>query len=216
MRSRPTPDAQAPALRGHPAGRIKPNREKVSTSSSSDVTLLLQEWSGGDSSAADRLLPVLYDELHRIAAGALRGERRGHTLQPTALVNEAWMKLADQNAPWKNRAHFLGVAAQAMRRILVDHARRKSAQKRGGDALRVTLADVAATESNEVDLVRLDDALEKLAALDERQAKMVTMRFFAGLTVDETAEALGVSEKTVKRDWAAAKAWLHRELGGGR
>jgi RNA polymerase sigma-70 factor (ECF subfamily) len=188
----------------------------VSTSSSSDVTLLLQEWSGGDSSAADRLLPVLYDELHRIAAGALRGERRGHTLQPTALVNEAWMKLADQNAPWKNRAHFLGVAAQAMRRILVDHARRKSAQKRGGDALRVTLADVAATESNEVDLVRLDDALEKLAALDERQAKMVTMRFFAGLTVDETAEALGVSEKTVKRDWAAAKAWLHRELGGGR
>lgn len=187
----------------------------MATSSSSDVTRLLQEWSAGDPSAADRLLPVLYDELHRIAAGALRGERRGHTLQPTALVNEAWMKLAEQSAPWQNRAHFLGIAAQAMRRILVDHARRKSAQKRGGDGLRVTLADVAAKESNEVDLVRLDEALEKLAALDERQAKMVTMRFFAGLTVDETAEALGVSEKTVKRDWAVAKAWLHRELGGG-
>ena len=124
------------------------------------------------------------------------------------------MKLADQSVPWQNRAHFLGVAAQAMRRILVDHARRKSAQKRGGDGLRVTLADVAAKESNEVDLVGLDVALEKLAALDERQARMVTMRFFAGLTVEETAEALGGSEKTVKRDWAAARAWLHRELAG--
>jgi RNA polymerase sigma-70 factor, ECF subfamily len=183
---------------------------------SSDVTRMLREWRAGDPSAADRLLPVVYGELHRLAASYLRRERTGHTLQSTALVNEAWLKLADQSAPWQNRAHFLGVAAQAMRRILVDHARRKSAQKRGGDGLRVTLGDVAAKESNEVDLVRLDVALEKLAALDERQARMVTMRFFAGLTVEETAEALGVSEKTVKRDWAAAKAWLHRELGGGR
>jgi RNA polymerase sigma-70 factor (ECF subfamily) len=183
---------------------------------SSDVTRLLQEWSAGDPSAADRLLPVVYGELHRLAASYLKRERTGHTLQPTALVNEAWLKLAGQGSPWQNRAHFLGIAAQAMRRILVDHARRKSAQKRGEDGLRVTLADVAAKENNEVDLVHLDVALEKLAALDERQARMVTMRFFAGLTVEETAEALGVSEKTVKRDWATAKAFLHRELGGVR
>ncbi len=181
---------------------------------SSDVTRLLREWSAGDPSAADRLLPVVYGELHRLAASYLRRERTGHTLQPTALVNEAWLRLAGQGSPWQNRAHFLGVAAQAMRRILVDHARRKSAQKRGGDGVRVTLADVAAKETDEVDLVRLDVALEKLAALDERQARMVTMRFFAGLTVEEAAEALGVSEKTIKRDWAAARAWLHRELTG--
>lgn len=181
---------------------------------SSDVTRMLREWSAGDPSAADRLLPVVYGELHRLAASYLKRERTGHTLQPTALVNEAWLKLAGQGSPWQNRAHFLGIAAQAMRRILVDHARRKSAQKRGEDGLRVTLADVAAKENNEVDLVHLDVALEKLAALDERQARMVTMRFFAGLTVEETAEALGVSEKTVKRDWAAARAWLRRELTG--
>ncbi len=177
-----------------------------------DVTRLLQEWSAGDPSAADRLLPVVYDELHRLASSYLRRERSGHTLQSTALVNEAWMKLADQSAPWQNRAHFLGVAAQAMRRILVDHARRRAAGKRGGAEERVTLADVAAPGGTDFDLVALDEALERLAALDERQARMVTMRFFAGLTVEETAEVLGVSEKTVKRDWAAAKAWLHREL----
>lgn len=184
---------------------------------SSDVTRMLREWSAGDPSAADRLLPVVYGELHRLAAGYLKRERTGHTLQPTALVNEAWLKLAGQGSPWQNRAHFLGVAAQAMRRILVDHARRRQAQKRGGGELRVTLTDGAALQGgNEVDLVRLDEALERLAALDERQARMVTMRFFAGLSVEETARALGVSEKTVKRDWAAAKAFLHRELGGGR
>ena len=184
---------------------------------SSDVTRMLREWNAGDASAADRLLPVVYAELRRLAAGYLKRERTGHTLQPTALVNEAWMRLAGQNAPWQNRAHFLGVAAGAMRRVLVDHARRRQAQKRGGGDLRVTLTDgAAAGGGNEVDLVRLDEALERLAALDERQAKMVTMRFFAGLTVEETAEALGVSEKTVKRDRAAAKAYLHRELGGGR
>jgi RNA polymerase sigma-70 factor, ECF subfamily len=181
---------------------------------SSNVTRMLQDWSAGDPSAADRLLPVVYGELRRLAAGCLRRERTGHTLQPTALVNEAWMKLAGQDAPWQNRAHFLGVAAGAMRRILVDHARRRHAQKRGGGDLRVTLTDgVAASASGgDVDLVLLDGALERLAALDARQARMVTMRFFAGLTVEETAEALGVSEKTVKRDWAAAKAWLRREL----
>ncbi len=184
----------------------------MATDPSSDVTRMLRDWSAGDASAADRLLPVVYGELHRLAASYLRRERTGHTLQSTALVNEAWMKLADQSAPWQNRAHFLGVAAQAMRRILVDHARKKSAQKRGGHEARVTLADVAAPDGGLVDLVQLDEALERLAALDPRQAKMVTMRFFAGLTVEETAEALGVSEKTVKREWAAAKAWLHREL----
>jgi RNA polymerase sigma factor (TIGR02999 family) len=180
---------------------------------SSDVTRMLHDWSAGDPSAADRLLPVVYGELRRLAAGYLKRERTGHTLQATALVNEAWMKLAGQNAPWQNRAHFLGVAAEAMRRILVDHARRRQARKRGGGDLRVTLTEgIAAGPANEVDLVRLDEALSRLAALDERQARMVTMRFFAGLTVEETAEALGVSEKTVKRDWAAAKAWLRREL----
>ncbi|HEY3351519.1 MAG TPA: sigma-70 family RNA polymerase sigma factor [Thermoanaerobaculia bacterium] len=185
---------------------------------SSGVTRMLREWSAGDPSAADRLLPVVYGELRRLAAGYLKRERTGHTLQPTALVNEAWMKLAGQNAPWQNRAHFLGVAAGAMRRVLVDHARRRQAQKRGGNDLRVTLTDgvIASGAGNEIDLVRLDGALERLAALDERQARMVTMRFFAGLTVEETAEALGVSEKTVKRDWAAAKAFLLRELGGAR
>lgn len=188
----------------------------MATDPSFDVTRILHEWSAGDASAPDRLLPVVYDELHRLAAGYLRRERTGHTLQSTALVNEAWLKLAGQSAPWQNRAHFLGVAAQAMRRILVDHARRRAAAKRGGHEPRVTLADVAAPDGREVDLVLLDEALERLAALDERQAKMVTMRFFAGLSVEETAEALGVSEKTVKRDWAAAKAWLHRELAGAR
>jgi RNA polymerase sigma factor (TIGR02999 family) len=178
---------------------------------------MLREWSAGDASAADRLLPVVYAELRRLAAGSLRRERAGHTLQPTALVNEAWMRLAGQSAPWQNRAHFLGVAAGAMRRVLVDHARRRQARKRGGGDLRVTLVDPPAPGGgNEIDLVRLDGALERLAALDERQARMVTMRFFAGLTVEETAEALGVSEKTVKRDWAAAKAYLRRELGSGR
>ena len=184
----------------------------MATDPPGDVTRLLREWGAGDRSAVDRLLPIVYDELHRLASGYLKRERTGHTLQSTALVNEAWMRLADQSAPWQNRAHFLGVAAQAMRRILVDHARRRAAQKRGGQDARVTLADVSAPGGREVDLVLLDEALERLAALDERQAKMVTMRFFAGLSVEETAEALGVSEKTVKRDWAAAKAWLHREL----
>jgi RNA polymerase sigma factor (TIGR02999 family) len=188
----------------------------MATGTSSEVTRMLREWSAGDASAADRLLPVLYGELRRLAAGYLRRERTGHTLQPTALVNEAWMKLAGQDTTWQNRAHFLGVAAGAMRRILVDHARRRQAQKRGGGERRVTLTDgvAAAGGGNEIDLVRLDEALERLAALDARQARMVTMRFFAGLTVEETAEALGVSEKTVKRDWAAAKAYLRRELGG--
>lgn len=184
---------------------------------SSDVTRMLREWSGGDPSAADRLLPVVYAELRRLAAGYLGRERAGHTLQPTALVNEAWMRLADQSTPWQNRAHFLGVAAGAMRRILVDHARRRRAQKRGGGDLRVTLTeDLASSGGKELDVVRLDEALERLGALDERQARLVTMRFFAGLTVEETAEALGVSEKTVKRDWAAAKAWLYREIGETR
>jgi RNA polymerase sigma factor (TIGR02999 family) len=181
---------------------------------SSDVTRMLREWSAGDASAADRLLPVVYGELRRLAASCLRRERSGHTLQPTALVNEAWMRLAGQEMAWQNRAHFLGVAAGAMRRILVDHARRRGAGKRGGSDVRVTLTEsLAAGGGDEVDLVRLDVALERLAALDARQARMVTMRFFAGLTVEETAEALGVSEKTVKLDWVAARAFLRRELG---
>lgn len=186
----------------------------MESSPTSDVTRWLHDWSAGDPSAADRLLPVIYRELHRLAKACLSRERKGHTLQATALVNEAWLRLADQSASWRNRAHFLGVAAQAMRRVLVDHARRRAAGKRGGDAARVTLSDdVAAVAGASIDLVLLDDALNRLAALDARQARVVEMRFFAGLDVAAVSAALGVSEKTVKRDWAAAKAWLHRELG---
>lgn len=182
---------------------------------STEVTRWLQEWSAGDPSAADRLLPVVYRELHRLADGYLSRERAGHTLQATALVNEAWLRLSGQDASWQSRAHFLGVAAQAMRRILVDHARRRAAAKRGGGSVRVTLSDdVAAVAPGGPDLVSLDEALERLAALDPRQARVVEMRFFAGLEVAETAAALGVSEATVKRDWTAAKAFLHREISG--
>lgn len=188
----------------------------MESSPSSDVTRWLREWSAGDPSAADRLLPVVYRELHRLAAGYLSRERRGHTLQATALVNEAWLRLAGQGTTWQGRAHFLGIAAQAMRRVLVDHARRRAAAKREGEAARITLADDVPDAAREgVDLVLLDDALARLAALDARQARVVEMRFFAGLDVAETAAALDVSEKTVKRDWAAAKAFLHRELAGG-
>ncbi|MEZ4586642.1 MAG: sigma-70 family RNA polymerase sigma factor [Gemmatimonadales bacterium] len=179
------------------------------------VTRLLGDLQAGDESAAERLVPLIYSELHGIAERQMRNEREGHTLQPTALVHEAFLKLVDQRAGWQNRAQFFGVAAQVMRRILVDHARRRRAQKRGGGEVQVTLDDVAADVGSpaSLDLVLLDDALNKLAALDARQAKVVELRFFAGLSVEEAAEALGTSPATVKRDWQFAKAWLKRELG---
>jgi RNA polymerase sigma factor (TIGR02999 family) len=180
-----------------------------------DVTGLLQAWGGGDPAALDQLVPIVYDELHRQAQRYLRRENPGHTLQTTALVHEAYLRLVDQReARWQNRAQFFGVAAQLMRRILVDHARRHHAAKRGGSAIAVPLEEeeVAAGKSD-VDLVALDDALNRLAALDPQQARVVELRYFTGLGIEETAEALEISSATVKREWAMARAWLKRELG---
>lgn len=159
---------------------------------------------------------LVYDELRRLAASALRHERADHTLQPTALVHEAFLRLADEpTARWQNRGHFLAVAARAMRRILVDHARRYNAQKRGSGAVRLSLDDAghaAAVPTETLDLVVLDDALGRLAALDARQARIVELRFFGGLSVEETADIVGASARTVKRDWQMARAWLKREM----
>jgi RNA polymerase sigma-70 factor, ECF subfamily len=180
-----------------------------------DITQLLLAWERGDKSASDRLLPAVYDELHRQAARAMRRENEQHTLQATALVNEAWLRLVDQNeVDWKNRAHFFGIAAQMMRRVLVDHARGRLAEKRGGGAQQVTLSDIHADPGggHDVDILALHAALEKLAVLDPDQARLVELRYFGGLNIEETAEALGVSPATVKREWAVARAWLRREL----
>jgi RNA polymerase sigma factor (TIGR02999 family) len=181
-----------------------------------DVTEMLLAWNRGESGALDRLLPAVQEELHRVARGYMRQERPDHTLQATALVNEAYLKLVDQTrVTWKNRAHFIGVAARLMRRILVDHARQRAAKKRGGSDLRLTLADnVAAPEEKSLDLIALDVALERLAALEPRQSRVVELRFFGGLTSEEAAEVLEVSRATIRRDWIAAKAFLFRELKG--
>ena len=183
-----------------------------------DVTGLLMAWRKGDKGAADKLMPAIYDELHRQAERAMRRESPGNTLQATALVNEAYLKLVDQSrVEWKNRAHFFGVAAQVMRRVLVDHARGRLADKRGGGAAHVTLDDFHAGAPDEgagvVDLMELNDALDKLAAMDAGQARVVELRYFTGLSIEETAEAMGTSPATVKREWAVARAWLKRELG---
>ena len=182
-----------------------------------DVTQILQEVSGGDRGAPARLMPLVYDELRRLADHYLRRERPDHTLQPTALVHEAYLHLIDQRrVDWQNRAHFFGVAAQLMRRILVDHARRHRASKRGGFQQKLTLDEaVDYSQPRDVDLIALDDALDALAQLDARQSRIVELRFFGGLTIEETAEALSVSPATVKAEWKMAKAWLRREIGGG-
>ena len=179
-----------------------------------DVTRLLEELRAGDRSALDRLLPVVYAELRQIAARSLKSERADHTLQPTALVHEAYLRMAGgRNVPWQNRAHVLGCAARVMRNILVDHARARRAGKRGGPDARVTLSEgLVSTDSRDVDLVALDDALTALAATDEQKCRIVELRFFGGLTEAETAEVLGVSERTVRRGWTLAKAWLRREM----
>ncbi len=181
-----------------------------------DVTKILREVSGGNGEAPARLMPLVYDELRRLADHYLRRERPDHTLQPTALVHEAYLKLIDQTrVDWQNRAHFFGVAAQLMRRILVDHARRHQASKRGGFRQKLTLDEaVDYSQTRDVDLVKLDDALTALAKFDARQSRIVELRFFGGLTIEETAEALGISPATVKVDWSMAKAWLRREIGG--
>ena len=181
---------------------------------SSSATVLLLRWKDGDPKAMEELLPLVYDELRRLAQSYLRREREGHTLQSTALVHEAYLRLIDQNADWQSRSHFFGIAAQMMRRILVDHARARGAVKRG-EGLQVTLDEkMAIANAKNLDVIALDGALNRLATLDEGQAKIVEMRFFAGLSIEETAEAVGVSPATVKRDWAMAKAWLMRELQG--
>jgi RNA polymerase sigma-70 factor (ECF subfamily) len=179
-----------------------------------NVTILLQQWSRGNEGAIEQLFPLVYDELRKLAGGYLRRERQDHTLQSTALVHEAFLRMVDQQAvEWQSRAYFFGIAARIIRQILVDHARARRAQKRGGDALTLPLDEaLAVPERKNVDLVALDDALTELARLDERQAKVVELRFFAGLSIEETAAALRTSAATVKRDWAVAKAWLLREL----
>jgi RNA polymerase sigma-70 factor (ECF subfamily) len=180
------------------------------------VCELLRAWSDGDASALERLAPIVYDELHRLARRYMKGERPGHSLQTTALVNEAYMRLVGyERMQWQNRAHFLAVSAQVMRRILVEHARRHNL-KRGGGVPHVSLEEAALVGGNRAaDLVALDDAMNTLAQLDPRKAHVVEMRFFGGLNVEETADVLKVSPATVMRDWSTAKAWLYRELAGG-
>lgn len=183
---------------------------------SPDVTRLLQAWRSGDDEALGRLMPIVEGELRRIARRCMRGERAGHSLQATALVNEAYLRLVDaQRVHWQDRSHFLAMSARLMRRILVDHARARRYQKRGGEAQRVTLVDdLGGSDERPHDLVALDDALEALTRLDKRRGQLVELRFFGGLTVEETAHVLGVSADTVSRDWKLAKAWLMRELRG--
>jgi RNA polymerase sigma-70 factor (ECF subfamily) len=175
---------------------------------------LLLAWRAGDAAALNRLMPLVEEEVHRIARRCMAGERGGHTLQATALVNEAFIRLADvQRLNWQNRAHFLAMVARLMRRVLVDAARSKQADKRGGDMVRVTFDEALLPGADRAaELVKLDDALDRLSALDSRKSRVVELRFFGGLSLEETGEALGVSTKTVMRDWDFAKAWLQREI----
>jgi RNA polymerase sigma factor (TIGR02999 family) len=183
-----------------------------------NITDLLVSCGRGDKESLDKLMPAVYDELRRQAARYLRREQPGHTLQTTALIHEAYVRLVDQrNVQWQNRAHFFGIAAQMMRRILVDHARRRKRAKRGGSDIKISLDDAAvAVQGQDLDVVAVDEALTRLAKIDEQQSRVVELRFFSGLTVEETAEVMGISPATVKRDWSMAKAWLHRELSGHR
>jgi len=178
------------------------------------VTRLLVDWGNGDQQALEKLTPLVYQELKRLAARYLRRERREHTLQSTALVHEAWLRLIDQKqVQWQNRAQFFGIAAEMIRRILIDHARNRQAAKRGDGAIKLSLDDALATPNRrDLELVALDDALHDLAKLDPQQGRLVELRFFAGLSIEESAEVLGVSPATVKREWTTAKAWLYREL----
>jgi RNA polymerase sigma-70 factor, ECF subfamily len=184
------------------------------TPTSHEITLLLQAWSRGEQAALDQLLPLVYDELHRLARHYMHNERPGHLLQTTALVNEAYLRLIDtRQIEWQNRAHFFAIAARLMRRILVDFARERNYQKRGGGEVLIPLDEAPEIVGEwDEDVVALDAALEKLAVIDERKSRVVELRFFGGLTEDETARALQVSHETVKRDWRLAKSWLRRQL----
>lgn len=182
--------------------------------SQKEITELLVDWGNGDRSALEKLTPLVYNELHRLARRYMRGERPGHTLQTSALVNEAYIRLIDcKSVKWQNRAHFIGVSAQIMRRILVDFARSRNYTKRGGGAPKISLEEAAVVPYERgADLVELDDAMNALAELDARQSRVVELRFFGGLSLEEIAEVLKVSVGTVRRDWSMARAWLHREL----
>lgn len=178
------------------------------------VSQLLADWAGGDPSAREQLVPVVYGELRRLAHHYMRGERAGHTLQTTALVNEVYVRLTGIDAlQWRDRAHFFAMAATLMRRVLVDYARQRGRDKRGGGVSVTSLNENVVAATSSVDIVALDEALDRLAAIDPQQCRVVELRFFVGLSVEETAEALSISPATVKRDWATAKLWLYRELG---
>jgi RNA polymerase sigma factor (TIGR02999 family) len=188
------------------------------TTQSPPVTQLLQAWRAGDQTAFDQLLPLVHDELHRAAGRLMRREPQGHTWQTTELVNEAYLRLAGQQpqAKWQDRAHFFAVASQVMRHLLVDHARARALGKRGGGAQRLSLDEVALVAPGRTDeLLALDDALDRLAGFDARKSRIVELRYFGGLTVEEVAEVLGIAAITVKREWARAKAWLYREMQPG-
>jgi len=186
----------------------------TSSSTRQEVTQLLGEWSGGNKAALEKLFPLVQPELHRLAHHYMSQERAGHTLQTTAILNEAYLRLIENTQPpWQNRTHFVAAAAQLMRRIMVDHARERHSLKRGGGALRVTLDEAAwVTETRSEELLALDEALEELAAQDPRESQIVELRYFGGLTVEETAEFLKLSPRTVEREWTMAKAWLYRAL----
>jgi RNA polymerase sigma-70 factor (ECF subfamily) len=188
----------------------------MSAGAPSQVTELLMRWSGGDRSALDELMPLVLEELKRLASRYMHSERTGHTLQTTALVNEAFLKLADEKrVSWQGRAHFFAIASQVMRHVLVDHARTRRRAKRGGGAERIPLEQALAfSDSQSADLLALDEALTKLATIDPRKSAVIEMRFFSGMSVEETAAVLGVSTNTVIRDWGLARSWLYRELQG--
>lgn len=180
--------------------------------SSPSITQLLSAWQSGDQAALDKLAPAVYAELYRLAQHYMRGEATGHTLQATALVNEAYIRLVGTQQPWQSRAHFLGVAAQMMRRILVDHARARSSHKRGSNRTHVNIDDVSLITQDEAEVIELDEALKKLAKFDERKSKLIELRFFGGLTYEEAAEVLAISTTTLDRELRMAKAWLKQEL----
>jgi RNA polymerase sigma factor (TIGR02999 family) len=188
----------------------------MSTPSSNEVTRLLVDWGSGNQAALDELIPVVYEELRRLAGRYMGRERQGHTLQASALINEAYLRLVDQKSvQWQNRAHFFGVAARLMRQILVDHARSRSRAKRGGDARMVTLTEPSVIAKEIEDVLALDDALKHLSEMDPRKSQIVEMKFFGGLTTEEVAEVLNVTTRTVEREWGKAKLWLNRAISKG-
>ena len=200
-----------------PPGEPRVKSEKTgSDPGSRAITAMLREWEGGNREALEELMPLVYNELHQQAARYLKRERVDHTLQPTALINDAFLKLVGQrNANWESRNHFFAIASQAMRRILIDHARARHQEKRGGPDVTVALDDVefvSGGKEQNVDLLSLDQALDRLAHIDEQQVRIVELRYFGGLSLEETASALGISRATVVRDWSVAKTWLRREL----